>query len=454
MLRVSFRLLYCLHAINRSYDMTLIEPQSHGFRAAQWRILLATMFCYLFYYTGRHNFGWAIKGMSAELELTKTDVGWISGSMLACYGLGQAINGNLGDKFGARRLMALGALLSCILNWGVSYAASFTFVLLFWSANGFAQSLGWAPGSRLISNWWSRNERGKAFGFYTFAAGSSSVLTYFLSIGVLLILGMVVTDEEIWRWQFRFPILFLPVGAMLFYLIARDRPEDLGFVSPIDPQNSTDSEAEEVHQSDACDVSAAETSFQRYRFVLANRKFLVACVAIGFESWARYGLLYWVPVHYLGQSWKEQPDTLWITLSLPIGMALGALTAGQLSDRLFKSNRSRPIAIFLGLGSLVSLAIFLVPTSNAYLGMVLLFLAGFLVYGPQASFWALCPDLLGRHRAGTGVGIMDACAYGVAALGEVVIGRIIDATETTASVFPVTSAVCAAGAVCILFVRQ
>ena len=109
-------------------------------------MLLATMCCYLFYYTGRHNFGWAIEGMSADLQLTKTEVGWISGSMLACYGLGQAINGNLGDKFGARRLMALGALLSCGLNWGVSFAFSFKSALILWSANGFAQSLGWAPG--------------------------------------------------------------------------------------------------------------------------------------------------------------------------------------------------------------------------------------------------------------------------------------------------------------------
>jgi OPA family glycerol-3-phosphate transporter-like MFS transporter len=453
MLRVFFRLVFGSRS-NRSYDMHPIVSDSQRFRAAQWKMLLATMFCYLFYYTGRHNFGWAINGMSDDLGLTNTEIGWISGSMLACYGLGQAINGNLGDKFGARRLMALGAILSCILNWCVSYATSFGVVLFLWSSNGFAQSLGWAPGSRLISNWWPRNERGKAFGFYTFAAGSSSVLTYFLSIGVLLMIGLIDADGETWRWIFRLPVLLLPVGAILFYFVARDRPEDLGFVSPADSHNPTDNADDEIDQSRSRDVPAAETSFQRYCSVLSNGRFLIACVAIGFESWARYGLLYWVPVHYLGQDWKGQSDTLWITLSLPVGMALGALTAGQLSDRLFRSNRSRPIAIFLGLGSLVTLAMYFVPTSNTYLGMTLLFLAGFLVYGPQASFWALCPDLLGRHRAGTGVGIMDACAYGVAALGEVVIGKILDATGTTASVFPVTSAVCAAGAVCILFVRK
>ena len=97
---------------------------------------------------------------------------------------------------------------------------------------------------------------------------------------------------------------------------------------------------------------------------------------------------------------------------------------------------------------------FFLQDSGSNLGMILMFLGGGLAYGPQSSFWALCPDLLGRHRAGTGVGIMDACAYGFAALGEIIIGSIIDATSSTASVFPVTSAACAAGAGCILFVRQ
>ena len=39
-----------------------------GFRLAQWRMLLATMFCYLFYYTGRQNFGWAAAGYQAGAE--------------------------------------------------------------------------------------------------------------------------------------------------------------------------------------------------------------------------------------------------------------------------------------------------------------------------------------------------------------------------------------------------
>lgn len=392
------------------------------------------MLCYLFFYTGRQNFGWATKFIGEELKLSISQLGWVSGAMLACYGIGQAINGNLGDKFGGRRMVPLGALLSCILNWLTSFGGSFISLLIPWAANGFAQSMGWAPGSRLLSNWWGRHERGRAFGWYVFSAGFSSVLIFGLSILVLQHLS--------WRWLFRLPVLLLAVSAVIFYFIARDRPQDLGF-EPL-PEDSTD---------DAT-AKPEEPSFQRYLHCLKNWRFLVACVAIGFESLARYGLLIWVPFHYLGQGWEKNPSSVWITMSLPVGMAFGALSSGYISDRFFGSNRSRPIAVFMALASAVSLLIYLVPAENRLLGLVLLFLAGFFVYGPQASFWAICPDLLGRQRAATGIGLMNASAYGFAAVGEPLIGWVIQVTGHTGSVFAVLALVCLVGAVCILPVKR
>src|SRR5258708_16140970 len=70
-----------------------------SFRRAQWRMLLAAMFCYLFFYTGRQTFGFAIPGIQAEFGVSKEALGWASAALLWCYAIGQAINGNLRDKF-------------------------------------------------------------------------------------------------------------------------------------------------------------------------------------------------------------------------------------------------------------------------------------------------------------------------------------------------------------------
>ncbi len=131
------------------------------------------MFCYLFYYTGRQTFGFAIPGIEEEFGLSKTSLGWASATLLWCYALGQAVNGNLGDAFGGRRMMSLGATLSFGLNWVVSFATSLGGLVVPWGLNGFAQSMGWAPGSRVLSNWFRSTERGRVYGLYTFAAGSS-----------------------------------------------------------------------------------------------------------------------------------------------------------------------------------------------------------------------------------------------------------------------------------------
>ncbi|MGI9455959.1 MAG: MFS transporter [Aeoliella sp.] len=92
------------------------DQASRRFRSAQWRMLLATMFCYLFIYTGRQSLGFAIPGIQQGWGLSKTTLGWASAALLWPYALGQSINGNLGDKFGGRQMMSLGAILSLELT--------------------------------------------------------------------------------------------------------------------------------------------------------------------------------------------------------------------------------------------------------------------------------------------------------------------------------------------------
>ena len=104
-------------------------------------MLLATMFCYLFFYTGRQTFGFAIPGIQQELGLSKSSLGWVSAMLLWSYAIGQSINGNLGDKFGGRRLMSFGAVLSCGLNWVVSFGTSFGSITIPWALNGYAREM-------------------------------------------------------------------------------------------------------------------------------------------------------------------------------------------------------------------------------------------------------------------------------------------------------------------------
>lgn len=366
-------------------------------------------------------------------------LGWASAAMLWSYALGQSINGNLGDKFGGRRLMSLGAILSCVLNWIVSFGTGFASLTIPWAMNGYAQSMGWAPGSRVLSSWWHPVERGKVYGGYVFAAGLSSVLAFASST-------LILEWELNWRWIFRLPVLLLLVGGVTYYVVVRDRPEDLGYPPLLD--DPADSGDEPRRDAD----SRVESSRDRYAYVLSNPRFMIACLAIGFQSMARYGLLIWVPVHFLGEDWKSS-DTKWMSLALPIGMAIGAIASGWLSDSYFHSNRSRVISLFLFLAAACSLVMYWLSRDH-WSGVPMLLLTGFFAYGPQSAFWALCPDLLGRDRAGTGTGVMNTFAYIFAGLGEPLIGWAIEANGQTSLVFGIVAVACFVGAMISPLIRR
>ena len=424
-------------------DLTAVSEAQ--FSRLKWRILLAAMFCYLFFYTGRQTFGFAIPGIEEDLGLDKTTLGAISGAMLWCYAAGQMINGNLADKFGGRRLMSLGAVLSTVLNWCTSFSVGTKSLAIFWGANGFTQAMGFPSGGRVISNWWGPHERGKSFGFYTFAAGMASVLAFITSTIV------VDTLQLDWQWIFRIPVLLMLVGGVTFYLVARENPTQAGIAPP--PSYLRDQERVE----DSVAEADPGRSIERYRAVLRNPKIWSTGIAIGFQNAARYGLLIWVPVYFLGSDWEEHAEggisPLWISIALPVGMAVGALTNGQLSDRMFGSRRDRPIVLFMALGAVFAMTMYLADL-GIVAGIVVLFLTGFFVYGPQSSFWALCPDIAGKQMAGTATGVVNFFSYLFAGAAEPMVGHVMDGTGNTALIFPIVAASCALSALVALTIRR
>jgi len=234
----------------------------------------------------------------------------------------------------------------------------------------------------------------------------------------------------------------MPLGALVFFWLARDRPADMGF--PDAPEPGGGSRA----------ASPPPSIGPGYRQVFSSRRFLLASLGFGFGNWARLSLLAWVPVHFLGPAWREDPAGAWITLALPIGMVLGALAAGYSGDRWFGGDHARLIVWFLVLASLVTLVLFVLPRSGERWGIALLFLARFFLFGPFASFTALSTELLDRSVMGTAIGFMNAAGYAVAAIGDVIVGVVMDATGRTGSIFVVGAAVCLAGALCAHLARR
>lgn len=390
-----------------------------SYNRKKWEILIILVLCYMFIYCGRQNFGFAIIGMQRTYHLTTLDTGIIGAGMLLFYGIGQAINGALADKHSARILITLGMFFSFIFNIVTSFASGFWGFLIPWCFNGYAQSLGFASGGKIITNWFSKRERGKAFGLYLAASGFSSVVAFLVCIIVLYYYN--------WPWLFRLPPLLLVISGLFFYIYARDTPQEFGYVS----NNVTNVT---IHTSN-------------YMYVLSNWRFHIASLTMAFTSIARYGLLFWLPAIYLSVN-----HDYWSSLALPLGMAMGCIITGYISDMVFNSNRIIPIIVFMLAAALTTFILYEIPNEYTLTKMSLLFFVGIFVYGPQSLLFALCPELLGNANAGTGVGIMNAYAYGFSAASEVLIGYLIHKTHNYMIVYFLVGICCILACVSSLFI--
>lgn len=433
-----------MNAVNTSLSLDAkadTNLKNLSFKYAQKRIILVTMFCYLFYYTGRQTFGFAILGMEQELGITKDTLGWISAAMLWSYAIGQAINGNISDKYGGRVLVSFGAVSSSFLNWIISFAASVYSILVPWILNGFVQAMGWAPGAKVLSNWFNKKERGRVYGLYSFSSGMSSVVAFALA-------SCILQFNLNWRWIFRLPLLALLFAGIVYYIFIRNKPEDLGF-------KNIEEDDESVKHNNIKNNKINMSVFEQYKYVLSNFKFIITSISFAFLTVARYGLLIWVPVHFLGTNWKTGSDFgQWYALSLPIGMSLGALASGWLTDNIFKSKRSPVISLFMGLAAIMSIAMYFIPQNN-FLGLIALFFCGFFVFGSGPVSWALIPDLLGKQLTGTASGVMNTMAYILAGLAEPLIGKLIMINnDNTLLIFPVVAIVCILSSIIGIFIAK
>jgi OPA family glycerol-3-phosphate transporter-like MFS transporter len=159
----------------------------------------------------------------------------------------------------------------------------------------------------------------------------------------------------------------------------------------------------------------------------------------------------------MGTNWAKATnasfDPKWITVALPVGMALGAFMNGWISDKLFGSKRYPAIVLFMVIGAATSLWMYTLP-GQSVIAIVALFLAGFFVFGPASCFWALCPDLVGPKRAGTATGVLNFFSYLFAGIAEPLIGRILDKSGDTSQIFVIVAIACIASAVVAPFIRR
>jgi len=133
------------------------------------RVFVTVWVTYMTYYIGRTNIGIAKPFIIEEFGIEPATFGLIGMAMFLMYAIGQFVNGVLGDKFGSRKLVSLGLIVSAFINLIFGFADTIfgtagslvMMMFILWGMNGFFQSMGWAPSVKTTANWFPPKERGK-----------------------------------------------------------------------------------------------------------------------------------------------------------------------------------------------------------------------------------------------------------------------------------------------------
>lgn len=376
------------------------------------RVFISIWITYSAFYLTRVNMSIAIPGIMKEFGYSKTVLGGILTCLFITYAIGQFINGQLGDKFGARRLISFGLLVSGVLNIIFGFTSAITAMMIFWGLNGYFQSMGWSPSVKTVANWFPLEKRGKMGGFLGTSYQIGNAYSWALSGFVVGLLG--------WRWAFWIPGIIVILLAVHWYIRGRNAPEEVGL-----PTIEEEAEGKETTFEVRKDYHVGFSN--TLSTVLKNPRIWVVAFGLFCLNIVRYGFMSWAPTYMFEVQNAAISTAAYKAIAIPVAGCLGAILAGWITDRFFQSRRA-PVATIMLILLGLSAGLFLrIPAERWILSFICLLIIGFMTYGPHVLMVGTVPmDFGTRKAAASAAGFIDCFGYIGAALTGIGSGLLID----------------------------
>jgi MFS transporter, OPA family, sugar phosphate sensor protein UhpC len=376
-----------------------------------WRIrILYSMFIgYAFYYFTRKSFTFAMPGLIQDLGFDKSQLGILGSILSISYGISKFTSGVISDQTNPRYMMAIGLIVTGVMNICFGLSSSLIFFAIFWGINGLFQGFGSLPCARFLTQWYSHSERGSWW----------SVWNVSQNVGGFLIPWIAGITLQYFGWRYAMYVPGILCISMGFFLInrLRDTPQSLGLPAIEKYRNDYVDKTEDTTQKLSAKRILIDLIFKNsYLWLLAIAYFFVYAVRIGIGDWTALFLVELKGYSSIGANG---------CVSLfEVGGFFGSLSAGWLSDRLFKARRG-PINVLFSIGMLVFISLFwMIPEGYGFLDSLLMFCMGFAIFGPQMMIGLAAAELCTKKAAATATGFVGLFAYVGAACAGYPLGTI------------------------------
>ncbi|HWQ91859.1 MAG TPA: MFS transporter [Clostridia bacterium] len=370
----------------------------------RWQVFEAAFIAYATFYVVRNNFAPVSKEIGAALHYDKDMIGNILAGTAIAYGLGKFVMGYFADRSDARKYIAVGMLLTAMLNFMFGAVQNYWGHLLLWTMNGFVQGMGYGPCSRGLSHWYSVRERGTIFGVWN--------ISHNIGGGIAGVLAAYCAERWGWPSAFYVPGVIATLCAFYLFWRMRDTPQSVGLPAVEEYKNDYPPDERETHERE---LSARELLL---KYILPNRMLWILALANIFVYIARYSMVDWGPTYLKEVKGASLSQAGWSTLFIEFAGAAGMLSMGWLSDKL-GGLRARVSVIAMIPLVLAFAAIRIVPKEMLWVDMVLFAIIGFFVYTPVMFSGVMSLDLTTKKAVGTAAGFVGFFGY----VGRVIQGK-------------------------------
>ena len=400
--------------------------------SARRRTLFVLWTTYGSFYFCRVNIGPAVTSIRHDLGLSALEIGLVLGSVKLGYATGQLVNGQLTERFGARRILGIGMVGSAIATllfaaapWlagvpvigdlagglasgvsavgrsvGVEASTGATLGLMIALAftNGWFQAGGWPPCVKIAGQWFPVALRGRTMGILgtSYTVGSA--------IAIFAVGAMLGRAGGAWRIAFLVPPVVLLASFAHTMLRLRERP----------PEASPGTVARAIERLPLRTALAV---------TLGNRRIWILALGLFGVDAVRYGFLDWAPGHLAEVHHTGALSAALKTAVFPLAGAVGTLSSGWITDRFFQSRRAPVCAILLVAVGVLTVAYGAVVEMGAAPTVVCLGLVGFCLYGAQILLvGTAAQDFARRGATAAAAGFVDFMGHVGAFSGDVVTG--------------------------------
>lgn len=362
--------------------------------------------CFLVYttsYITRLNLSTSMNDMINAGCFDKEFGGAVATGFLVCYGIGQLLNGFLGDRISPRVMLSVGIIMSGVMNILMGLFTSAGMLMTVWCLNGFFCSMLWAPVVRCFSEFMPKDVRSRAGVMISVTIPLGGVLAY--------LTGSIMLKVADYRALFVLSGC-IGIAAGIIWLAGTGR------LSSYFTEVRTLTIAERTAMSKK---NGTSVSFLKLIFT-TGLIFAVFCIL--FNGVLKDGITVWIPTFLSERFEVSSSFAALISLILPIVNLLGAFAANYLNNRFFK-NEYKTVATMFSVSALSVLLLYLAGSVSPVLSALLIALCTSSMLGANTMLLTFIPlrySALGCSSSVTG--FLDACSYLASAVASVSFGVI------------------------------